>query len=84
MSLLSSISVFWNGCFQSIVFIFHFEWLFYKGQYGFGRDHLPELANIKSVDRIIMALDHKKIANIQFMEPSKVFDAPNHEILLYE
>ena len=52
MSLLSSISGFWNGCFQSIVFILHFEWLIYKGQYGFGRDHLPELANIKPVDRI--------------------------------
>ena len=54
----------------------------YKGQYGFREDHSTEMANIELVDRIITALDDKKLPISIFMDLSKAFDTLNHEILL--
>ena len=56
--------------------------LLYKGQYGFREDHSTEMDNIELVDRIITALDDKKLPISIFMDLSKAFDTLNHEILL--
>ena len=52
----------------------------YKGQYGFREDHLTEMANIELVDRIITALDDKKLPISIFMDLSKVFDTLNQKL----
>ena len=47
--------------------------LFYEGQYGFRGDHSTALANIELTDRIISALDEKKVATDNFYGPIQGF-----------
>ena len=52
--------------------------------HGLREDLSTRMANIELVDRIITALDDKKLSISIFMNPSKAFDTLNHEILLYK
>ena len=53
---------------------------FYEGQCGFRGDHSAEIGN-ELTDRIISALDEKKLPLTIFMDLSMAFDTLNHEIL---
>ena len=83
ISLLPAISkVFEKVVYNQLYTYFTSNNLLYKGQCGFREDHSTEMANIERVDRIITALDDKKLPISIFMDLSKAFDTPNHEILL--
>ena len=83
ISLLPAISkVFEKVVYNQLYTYFTSNNLLYKGQYGFREDHSTEMANIELVDRIITALDDKKLPISIFMDLSKAFDTLNHEILL--
>ena len=83
ISLLPAISkVFEKVVYNQSYTYFTSNNLLYKGQYGFREDHSTEMANIELVDRIITALDDKKLSISIFMDLSKAFDTLNHKILL--
>ena len=83
ISLLPAISkVFEEVVYNQLYTYFTSNNLLYKGQYGFREDHSTEMANIELVDRIIAALDDKKLPISIFMHLSKALDTLNHEILL--
>jgi len=56
--------------------------LFYHNQYGFRKNHSTELANMDLIDRIVCAMDNKKIPISIFLDLSKAFDTLDHNILL--
>ena len=64
--------------FERVVYNQQYEYfssnkLFYEGQYGFRGDHSTALANIELTDRIISALDEKKVATDNFYGPIQGF-----------
>ena len=83
ISILPAISkIFERVVYNQLYEYFSHNKLFYEGQYGFRGDHSTELANIELTDRIISALDEKKLPLTIFMDLSKAFDTLDHEILL--
>ena len=83
ISILPAISkIFERVVYNQLYEYFSSNKLFYEGQYGFRGYHSTELANIELTDRIISALDEKKLPLTIFMDLSKAFDTLNHEILL--
>ena len=82
ISLLPSIS----KLFEKIVFIQLTEYLkqnklLFEGQYGLRENHSTELATIEVMDRVISALDEKKLPLTIYMDLSKAFDTLDHNIL---
>ena len=68
ISLLPAISkVFEKVVYNQLYTYYTSNNLLYKGQYGFREDHSTEMANIELVDRIITALDDKKLPISIFM-----------------
>ena len=62
ISILPAISkIFERVIYNQLYEYFSSNKLFYDGQYGFRCDHSTELANIELTDRIISALDEKKL-----------------------
>ena len=53
-----------------------------RNQYGFRKKHSTAHALIQLYDKILSALDDKKVILGLFIDPSKAFDAVSHEILL--
>ena len=85
ISILPAISkIFERVVYNQLYEYFSSNKLFYEGQYGFRGDHSTELANIELTDRIISALDERKLPLTIFMDLSKAFDTLNHEILFKE
>ena len=56
--------------------------LFYEGQYGFREKHSTELANMELLERVLSALNDKKLPVSIFMDLSKAFDILDHKILM--
>ena len=56
--------------------------MFYEGQYGFREKHSTELSNMELLDRVIFALNDKRLPVLLFMDLSKAFDTLDHKILL--
>jgi hypothetical protein len=56
--------------------------LFYKGQYGFLKDHSTELAISEIVDRIHNHLDDGNLSLTIYLDLSKAFDMIDHDLLL--
>ena len=56
--------------------------MFYEGQYGFREKHSTELANMELLDRVLSALNDKKLPVSIFMDLSKAFDTLDHKILI--
>ena len=83
VSLLSSISkLFEKVAYNQLYSYFTTNKLFYEGQYGFREKHSTELANMELLDRVLSALNDKKLPISIFMDPSKAFDTLDHKILI--
>ena len=83
ISLLSSISkVFKKVVFNQLSEYFKVNNLSFEGQYGFRDKHSAELATMELMDRVITALNEKRLPISIFMDLSKAFDTLDHEILL--
>ena len=83
VSLLSSIAkLFEKVSYNQLYAYFMTNTLFYKGQYRFREKHSTELANMELLDRVLSALNDKKLPVSIFMDLSKAFDTMDHKILL--
>ena len=83
ISLLSSISkVFEKVVFNQLSEYFKVNNLLFEGQYGFRDKHSTELATVELMDRVITALEEKRLPISIFMDLSKAFDTLDHKILL--
>ena len=83
ISLLSSISkVFEKVVFNQLTEYFKLNNLLFEGQYGFRDKHSTELATVELMDRVITALEEKRLPISIFMDLSKAFDTLDHKILL--
>ena len=81
ISLLSSISkVFEKVVFNQLSEYFKVNNSLFEGQYGFRDKHWAELATMELMDRVITALNEKRLPISIFMDLSKAFDTLDHEI----
>ena len=56
--------------------------LYYRGQYGFLEKHSTQHAALELIDRITQELDKGNTPINIYIDLSKAFDTPNHEILI--
>ena len=83
ISLLTSISkLFEKVVFEQLSDYFSSNKYLHEGQHGFREKHSTELATIELMDRIISALNDKRLPISIFMDLSKAFDTLDHAILL--
>ena len=83
ISLLTSISkLFEKVVFEQLSDYFSSNKYLHEGQYGFREKHSTELATVELMDRIISALNDKRLPISIFMDLSKAFDTLDHAILL--
>ena len=83
ISLLTSISkLFEKVVFEQLSDYFSSNKYFHEGQYDFREKQSTELATVELMDRIISALNDKRLPISIFMDLSKAFDTLDHAILL--
>ena len=83
ISLLTSISkVFEKVVFEQLSDYFSSNKYFHEGHYGSREKHSTELATVELMDRIISALNDKRLPISIFMDLPKASDTLDHTILL--
>ena len=76
--------IFEKVIYQQLYAYFENSNLFYKGRYGFRKGHSTEMASLELVDRILSFMDNGDTPIGIFLDLSKAFDTPNHNILLHK
>ena len=85
VSLLPYLSkIFEKVIYQQLYAYFENSNLFFKGQYGFRKDHYTEMSSLELVHRILSFMDNGDTPIGIFLDLSKAFDTLNHNILLHK